>query len=132
MQITGKQMEALGRDAERDLEARIADHLRERHPGAVAALTAQALQLRIRASLARGRSHGLTWQSALAGFTVLMFELGPEFDRQPAFARALAIRLPDENARIKAVYANTGDEDWAAARALADPRAWAQATQELQ
>jgi hypothetical protein len=54
----------------------------------------------------------------------LLFEVGPDFDRHPAFARALAMQIPDENERIKAISANTSDEDWAAARAVSDRSAW--------
>ncbi len=129
VQISNNQMQALGANAEQDFERRIAQHLRDRHPGAIAPLTDIALRERITASLARGRARGLTWQSSLVGFVVLMFEIGPEFDEQPAFARALAMRMPDENARIRAIYGGTNDEDWEAARAAVDSRAWARLTQ---
>ena len=124
MKIRHAQMTVLADHGEALFEDRLVQVLLEHHPGAVDGLPDQQLRRYVRIALAKGRSHGFTWQSALAGFCVLMFEVAPNFDLHPAFKRALAIRLPDENQRIKAIYANTTGEDWEDARAFADPGAW--------
>jgi len=119
-------MDDLDADAHRDFERRVTDLLYTRHADLVEGLSPMALKARVQIALARGRSHGFSWQSALAGFTVLMFALGPAFDQHPAFRKALSIKLPDEDMRIKAIYGNVSDEDWAEAHAQSAPDAWQQ------
>ena len=65
-------------EQERDFELRVARHLRDRHPGAIAPFSGLELREYIHNSLVRGRAFGLTWQSSLVGFTVMMFEVGPQ------------------------------------------------------
>jgi hypothetical protein len=124
LKISREQIALLAPAVEQGFEQRVIDYLYEHHTGAVDGLSPQRLRERVRAALSKARRHGFDWQSALVGFTVLVFELGPHFDRHPAFRRALAIRLPDQNRRIAAIYANVTDEDWVEARALAAPDDW--------
>ena len=124
MKIRHAQIAVLAEHAEKVFEDRLVLVLVERHPGVVRGLSDERLRARIRFALARGRAHGFTWQSALAGFCVMMFEVGPNFDAHPSFKRALAIRLPDENQRVRSIYQNTTDEDWQDARAFSDPEGW--------
>jgi len=125
MDISASQLEHLDKLAEQGFVERLEAFLIEEHARAVEGLTPQQLRRRVLASIARGRAHGFTWETALAAFAVMMFEMGPEFDRLPAFVRALKIRPPHEGQRIAAIYDNTTDEDWTAARALGGANAWA-------
>jgi hypothetical protein len=124
LKIRAEQMAVLQAQVEADFESKIISLLITSHQAAIGACTPDELHQRVCTALAKGRAHGFTWQSALAGFVVMMFELGPNFDQHPSFARALAIRLADENERIQTIYANVTDEDWQDARSFADPKAW--------
>ena len=125
MKIDQSQMDRLQAQAETDFQARVAAYLRERQAASVAGLADDVLLRRIRFSLAVARAHGFSVEAGLVGFTNMMFNIGPDFWRQPAFARALKIELSNEIDRIKAIHDNVTDEDWDAAVAVSDPRAWA-------
>jgi hypothetical protein len=116
MLISRAQMRVLERQAEEAFELRLADLLRERYGATVSSWSDDDMRRRVRYAIGRARHHGFSWQSAIGGFVAIMAELGPRFDSHPAFARALAIRLPNENQRIEALYHNLSDEDWAAVR----------------
>lgn len=124
MKILAAQKSKLDAQAEEAFVARVAAHLREVYPDLVRHLSEGALAEHVWVAVARGRSHGLSWQSALTGFVELMFAVGPEFDRHPAFARALATRDEDENERIFAVYDDVDDDEWEEAQRQDDERGW--------
>lgn len=124
MLIRSAQLQLFQQRAEDAFEVRVAEVLQARYAETVAELPPVLLRERVRLAIARARAHGFTWQSSIMGFVVMMFELGPCFDTHPSFARALAIRLRDENARIEAIYANVTDEDWQDAVSFADPDGW--------
>ncbi len=124
MKIDQSQMGRLLANAEADFEARVFAYLRERQAPFVEDLPDDVLMRRVRHCLAVGRAHGFTAEAALVGFTTMMFNIGPDFWRQPAFARALKIDLPNDMDRINAVHDNVTDEDWEAAQDAADERAW--------
>lgn len=124
MIIRTEQMAALHAHAESVFEDRVMEMLRHSHSDAIEGLDARFLRARVKLALERGRAHGFTWQSALAGFCAMMLELGPGFDRHPAFARSLDIRLSDENDRICVIYDNLTDEDWESAQALGALPGW--------
>ncbi len=124
MKIDQSQMNRLVATAEPDFQARVLAYLRERQAPFVEGLSDDELKRRVRFSLAVGRAHGFTAEAALVSFTNLMFNVGPDFWKQPAFARALKIQLPNEMDRINAVLANVTDEDWSVAQMAADENAW--------
>jgi hypothetical protein len=82
----------------------------------------------VRSGVARGRAHGLTWESSLTKFVALMFVIAPNFDRQPAAAAVLsdASLAPDE--RVDALIDRLSERDWRQARAAANAGAWFAAT----
>lgn len=118
MKISAEQLARFDEDARRSFIERLENQLREAHAPLVAGLPPQELRRRVLAGIARAQAAGLTWETTMAIYTVLMFELGPNFARQPAFARGLALRIPDEDERIRALFASTTDEDWEAAGAI--------------
>ncbi|HMF58082.1 MAG TPA: hypothetical protein VK619_17190 [Pyrinomonadaceae bacterium] len=124
MIIRKEQMAVFETAAEEEFVKRMAQYLKEQHAGAVAHLSDERLRRRVRGALARGRSHGLTWESALAGFVVLMFEVAPNFDLHPAFHEVLQTSYPNENERIRAIYENVRDEEWEEAQEFYDQSAW--------
>jgi hypothetical protein len=115
--ISTSQLAQFDKLAETSFVQRLETFLVEHHAEATARIAPHELRQCVVYSIERARSHGFSWEATLTAFAVMMFEIGPAFDLHPAFARALAIRLPDEVERIKAVYSNTTDEDWDDARA---------------
>ncbi|MBL8483164.1 MAG: hypothetical protein JNJ60_13270 [Rhodocyclaceae bacterium] len=124
MKIAPSQIDALQDQAETEFVARVTQFLHAKHADAIAGLDAPELERRVRAGIARGRARGFTWQSSLAAFVALMFEIAPNFDLHPAFRRALELPAADETARIRAIHRNTTDRDWEEAQDHADPSAW--------
>lgn len=110
--------------AERAFEQDIMALLRTQYPEALGGLPGALLRQRVQRALYQGRTHGFTWQSALTGFTMMMFELGPNFDQHPAFHSALRIPHPDEDERLRLICLAVDDQAWREAQAFADPSAW--------
>lgn len=124
MLIARAQMRVLQRQAEEAFELRVADLLRERYGATVSSWSSDDVRRRVRYAIGRARHHGFSWQSSICGFVAIMAELGPRFDGHPSFARALSIRLPNENERIEALYSNVTDEDWSDARGPKSVSPW--------
>lgn len=118
------QMAAFQAQARRGFEADVLDWLRAHQADSLEGLPAELLPGRVRMAISRARVHGYTWQSSIATFVALMFELGPNFDRHPAFEQALRAPIEDENARILAVFDQVTDEDWEDAQEFSDPSLW--------
>ena len=128
IKISASQLEHFDKLAEQGFVQRLESFIVQHHAEAIGSMSAHQLRHCVVSSIARARSHGFTWEVALTDCTVMMFEIGPGFDRHPAFARALDIRLPNEVERIKAIYDNTTDDDWDDARARSGATAWAAAS----
>jgi hypothetical protein len=92
-----------------------------------------ALRRRVRVCVRKGRQYGLTWQSALARFTVLMFDVGPDLDDHPAFRHALEARRddPDQDARVEHVYRSVTDAEWDGAQNASDDDQWDRLAKEV-
>ena len=122
--IACAQMRLLQHQAQEQFELRVGGLLRERYAATVLNWSDDDVRRRVRYAIGRARHHGFSWQSSITGFVAIMAELGPRFDSHPSFARALSIRLPDEDERISALYDNITDEDWADARGPASVSPW--------
>jgi hypothetical protein len=132
--ITNQQLAAFDDVAASLLIRKLATTLRERHgecivrlPDAVRAVGQfddDTIRELVRKALARARGHGLTSESSLASFVILMFETAPNFDEHPLLKKTLGAAdvAPDE--RIKQLLEETTDQNWDAARELYDPAAW--------
>lgn len=78
----------------------------------------------IRSGVAKARSYGMTFESAIAGFVILMFDVSPNFDGH----RLCQVLLTDEetapNKRIEELVSVLSDEKWESIRKDYDPAAW--------
>src|SRR5262249_3536980 len=124
MIMRGDQIKVFESNAENEFVNRLIHYLQQKHPARIEDLDDENRHRRVCAAIAKARANGFTWESSIAGFVALMFELTPEFDRHPAFHAALEKRHADENERIRAIYRTVTDKDWEEARALSGPDSW--------
>lgn len=104
-----------------DLLEHVVDYLCGEQAEAVAGLTDAEIRRRAELAIARAQSHGFTEPEPITAYTSLMFLVAPDFDRQPAIARALASVGP-EGERVAALFAKTKESDWEEAAAAS--RGW--------
>lgn len=128
MEIRKSQMEALADAAEKHFVHRVMEYLREHESDEVAPLTDAVLEERVRFAIAHAQAYGFTWQSAIVGFVAMMFQVGPDFDRHPAFARALEMQRKsgeeNENDRVGLIFEHVTDAEWDDAQANSDASVW--------
>lgn len=110
--IDSRQMAALDADAQRRFVARVIEHVADSCPSA-AGLDADTLRRCVEAGIARARGHGLSWQSAIATFVGLMFEIAPDFDRDADVV--LAGEFADPNLGFRTFVDRAAESVWEAA-----------------
>jgi hypothetical protein len=140
LRIRKTQLHVFQAAADAEFEWRVAEHLRVEHPDAGVRLPeggallseipeGRLLEL-VRGGIARARAYGMTWQSSITAFVVLMFVVAPNFDRHPLIRHVLTdsgVR-PDE--RLDALWENTTQENWQAAADNYDPASWGTSEEE--
>lgn len=110
-----------------DLVNRTIEFLQEEAPEELAGLSLDLVAQLVASGIARASSHGLTQESAIQDYVLLMFEVAPNFDQHPAFAKALrdtAAEGVDEDARIHAILERVTVEEWNQAAENYDENAW--------
>ncbi len=135
LSIRAEQISVIEAVAQEKFVHRIAVHLLEEYPKAVVTLPDDAkfpvdelpeemLYDLVRVGIARARSYGLTFESAIAAFTAVMFEVAPNFDAH----RLCQVLLDDEeiepNARLDELMNVLNEKNWESVRAEYDPNAW--------
>lgn len=133
-QVRDEQMQAFQPEADAVFERRLAAEIRARQadtvvrlPGATMAvreLREETLRGMVRDGIERARGYGMTSESGLAGFVVLMFVVAPNFDEHPAVQRRLTDEKVQADARIQGLPKNVAEPDWDAARNQYEPDAW--------
>jgi hypothetical protein len=139
MKIRPAQLQAFAPAAEADFERRVAEYLRGGHAEvsvtlpaagadaqwvAVKDLDDETLVKMVRGGLARARSYGMTWESSLTSFVVLMFLVAPNFDEHPLIKRFLTDEGVEPDARVDELVAGASEGNWVAAKKGYDPGAW--------
>jgi hypothetical protein len=134
LKIRPSQLKAFQHVADSALEEEIVRHLREEHPYATARifegefavvdLPPETLRGMVKTGVARARSYGLTWESSIKSFIVLMFVTAPSFDGHPIIRRILQDEHTPPDDRIERLWESTTDENWEAVAQDYDPGAW--------
>lgn len=124
MNLRPAQEDALRDAGARRREARLADHLRSLHGALVAGLTDDELARRVHVGVLRAGAHGITWDSTLAAYLVLMLQAAPNFDEHPVVRAILACDEIAPDLRLDALMELTDDEHWEEIAARRDERAW--------
>ncbi len=118
---------------EKDFAARLADELKSLHGEAVVWFDGQVKLVRTLpkavierlalAGIGRARKHGLSSQESLSAFIVLMFEIAPNFDEDPA-ARTLDDQVVPPERRVQELEKRLTSADRGRMNRSYDPAAW--------
>jgi hypothetical protein len=124
--IRNEQFRAIQRQLEDNFVAAMMKQLQSEHAPVVAGIPDPALKSRVARSIAKGREYGFTLPASLFGFLIFSFEVGPEFDRHPAFKSALrnTRHYRDQVARIEAIFHLVTDQQWKEAQDQYSALAW--------
>jgi hypothetical protein len=133
--VNQAQVQAFKQQGKRRFIGRVAAYLRENHAGAqarlpggesitVAALSAPLLRSLVAAGVERGQRHGITWESNLTAFVVLMFLTAPNFDEEPTVRRILDDGPMDPDFRMDHLWEETTDDTWTAVFGAYDADGW--------
>ena len=124
LRIREEQLRQFEPQADAALVARIVEHLHEEHADVTDTLPDDVLREMVEAGMARARGHGLTWESSLAAFVALMFEIAPNFDEHPRVRHYLDSSTVPPDERLNRLAASLSDEDWEAIERDYDAAAW--------
>ena len=119
-------MEAFEADGERRFARAILAHVAAKHPAKVAGVAPAVLERRALAGIARARALGIPREAgeAVALYVVLMFTVGPDFDRHPRCGEVLGdASLPPE-ARVFSLIDARSAIPWAEVARGCRPDAW--------
>lgn len=127
--------------AETAFERRVALYLREHHAAevvtlpegerAVEDLDDETLLRMARSGIARARAYGMSWESSITAFVVIMFVVAPNFDDHPLIRRTLEDEEVEPDLRVEQLWELTTEENWEAAARDYDPGRWEPASEEV-
>jgi hypothetical protein len=134
LRMRPEQLQVFQPVAETNFVNRIVDHLTAKHAAVVVRLGQQSttvkqlptevLQGLVRQGIARARAYGLTWESSVGGFVVILFVAAPNFDAHPLVRRVLKDERVPADLRVKHLWHRTTAKTWAKVRERYDPAAW--------
>ena len=134
LQIRAEQMKAFQPVADANFIKRLVAQLRREHaetavmlPGSVSTvkqLPDETLQQLVAGGIERARAYGLSYESALAAFVVIMFEAAPNFDRHPLIQRHLKDEKTPPNERVDQLLEEATEENWEAVKKSYKSSAW--------
>ena len=124
LEIRKEQVEVFQPSAEDAFVRRVVAELRTGYFDLVSHLPPSTLESRVRFGIEKGRSQGLTWESSLTGFVIIMFQFGPDFDELDPFRDALEAEISDENERILWMYDSVSYAERDRLRRSADKSQW--------
>jgi hypothetical protein len=123
LKIRDSQMKVFDRYMEDQFVRSLMRDVRTDFPEETSDLSDAEIKQLLRGALARARSHGIRYQSSIAGFVTLMFSIAPNFDDHPAFARVLDDPGLVEQDKLSALFSLPPDA-WEQAAAQYDEEAW--------
>lgn len=124
MIVRNKQVSESASTAELDFQARALQYCRLKFPEFASAVDEDIFADMVRKGIERGRSHGLTWESALVEFLETMFRMAPNFDAHPKVAALLDEGEGTPDQRWKRMLAATTYDAWRQVGVDYNPEAW--------
>jgi hypothetical protein len=134
LKIRPEQLKVFQPVAEAAFERRVVEYLRENHDDEVVILPAGEYQVKdlddgtllkmVRTGIARARSYGMTWESNLTTFAIVMVVVAPNFDDHPLIQRVLNDDRIEPDQRIEQLWRLTEEENWKTAEDSYEARAW--------
>lgn len=100
LKVLDAQMDHLAALTRAEFTADMRSSLRERYPEACAPMTDADLTARIEHGMARSAAHGIDTAADVARYIDLMFQLGPDFDKEIDWASSILSR-PDFTGQIR-------------------------------
>jgi hypothetical protein len=132
--IRPTQIEAFRPTAESAFLREVVEYVRQEHddqiihlPGGsftVNQLPPDILREMVCHGIERARSYGMTWESSITSFVVLMFVAAPSFDEHPIIARVLKDDTVEPDLRVDGLWKRTSDENWESVARRYDASAW--------
>ncbi|MEW6210761.1 MAG: hypothetical protein AB1631_20520 [Acidobacteriota bacterium] len=132
--IKPEQMDAFKATADAAFVRRVASYLREKHGEVIVELPNATMAVKqipedmlcemARKGVERAREYGMTWESSLTAFVVLMFVTAPNFDDHPLIQRAMRDESIPPDLRIDQLWERTTDQNWEAVERGYDPQGW--------
>ena len=122
--IRDAQIQSLIAGNDDDLEALIENAVRKVNPSRVDGLAASRVRSMVRIAIERAREAGLAKAEDLAVFVALMFEISPQFYKQPSIAEVLNDETYPAGERLEQLFERVPDEAWAEAVDLYDEKIW--------
>lgn len=120
--------------AEENFVRRIAAHLLERYAKTVVTLSDKKLPVDelpretllslVRTGIERARGYGLSFESSIAGFCAVMFEVAPNFDQHKLSQVVLNDENIEPNARLDELFEILTESNWETIRKTYDAEAW--------
>jgi hypothetical protein len=117
-----------------EFERRLADYLRAKHgrlliptPDGIlplGAIESTGLREMVAYGVRKARLYGMTWESALAAFTMMTLTVGPLFDEHPAVRSELRAREVPVNSIVDHARYAVSRNVWDDVRGDYTPRAW--------
>jgi hypothetical protein len=102
----------------------IATLVRQDYDDILAGMPRDILLDMVDGGIAAGRSFGLSSPEDLAGFVCLMFEIGPEFYRQPNILKIFQDGAIEPHRKLEALDRQTTEQDWEEARENLAEQSW--------
>jgi len=134
LKIRPEQVQAFQPIAEAGFVRRLTDYVRKVHGDAIVRIPSGAmsiaqvpttvLSIMIQNGIARGRRYGLSWESSLAAFVVIMIIAAPNFDEHPLIQRVLRQDDAAPERRIDGIWRRISSQNWKAVESYYDPGAW--------
>ncbi|WP_437296950.1 hypothetical protein [Sorangium sp. So ce426] len=114
---------------------RLVDYLLHAHPetevklpenqkAPLQSLPRAVLHAMVRGGVARAERYGMTWESNVTAFVVIMFIASPNFDGHPCVRRTLCRSETDPNLRLDMLWEETSDDIWDAVTTGYDASSW--------
>lgn len=115
--IRTPQVAALDGQLQRGFEIRLRQALEEHYIHVLPRLPLSAREVVVTNMLARAKSWGITWESAMVRFAEIMLAVAPSFDEQARIRAVLSAAGPDINLTVLTLEKRVADDAWAQAEA---------------
>lgn len=137
LKIRTQQIEAFQPVAEATFLHSLIEYLREHHAQVAVQLPEHLivinqiplaqLKILVEAGIKRARTYGITSESSLAAFVVLMFTIAPNFDDHPLIQRLLQDEKVMPDNRIDTLWSHTTEQNWQIVKQNYNPQTWKKA-----
>lgn len=111
MLIRSEQIDSLSEDAERDFQQKLARHVKSHYESA-STLSDETLNEKVRDGINKARGYEMRWQSSIADFVGLLFDLGEGFDKHPMINHILIDPATPADLRVDALIERIEPDDW--------------------